>query len=191
MKITAITRLKHGEIFETLRTLNWSVKDLAQKSGVSYRTLIDVINLKKKPTAEIANKIQAAFGSAGVYFDVASTWPDVFVGLESGYSIETTCDVDFEKLLNGDDFIRIDDEFRFRDTDKCRRMEIAIGLLQPRQQQILESHAVDGKTFDEIAKELGVSHSRVSQIFQTATHKVRQAMSYDSLMGHDPEFFDV
>ena len=47
MKIAAIVKIKHGEIWKALETLGWSQSELARQAGLQPTTVGEIINLKK------------------------------------------------------------------------------------------------------------------------------------------------
>lgn len=98
MRITAITRYKHAEIYGILRRLGWNQSDLARKCNLRPDQIGMIINLRKRPTIEQANTIQKAFGEAGEFLDVLSTWPETFQGLPRGFKREQTAEVDVISL---------------------------------------------------------------------------------------------
>jgi len=98
MKITAITKYKHGEIYALLKKLGWTQAELARRAGVQPSEVGKIMNLGKRPSQKNADAIQRAFGEAGEYLDVLSTWPETFLGLKKGAVAECTKDVDIEAI---------------------------------------------------------------------------------------------
>ena len=58
MKITAITRYKHGELYAILQRIGWTQSELARQTNLRIGTIGDIINLVKRPTVEQADAIQ-------------------------------------------------------------------------------------------------------------------------------------
>ena len=82
MKVSAITKFKQGDLWGAIKRLGWSQSRLAKEAGLDDGLVGKYINLLKKPTAEIANKIQIALAKHGEYLDVFAIWPENFKGLE-------------------------------------------------------------------------------------------------------------
>ena len=94
MRIAAITRFKQGTLWATLKKLGWSQNELSRRTGISASQIGCYINLKKKPSKEVADRIQAAFAEAGEAVDVMAIWPESFRGASKSIVIEQTRDVD-------------------------------------------------------------------------------------------------
>ncbi len=63
------------------------------------------------------------------------------------------------------------------DIDQSREVQILISVLErlpPRERLILEAHYIRGVKFDDIAKQLGVSAPRISQIHARAMARVKE-----------------
>jgi transcriptional regulator with XRE-family HTH domain len=97
MRITAITKFKHGVLKEALDKLGWSQSELARRCGIAQSELGRIINLKKRPSEERALKIQRAFGDAGVFIDIEEAWPDGFEGIDIP-EIKETREVDMQSI---------------------------------------------------------------------------------------------
>ena len=78
MKIAGVVRFKHGGMWKALRKLGWSQSELARRSELCPTKVGYVINMKRRPTMEVALRIEVAFGEAGEYVDILSEWPDDF-----------------------------------------------------------------------------------------------------------------
>lgn len=80
MRVVALTKFKHGDLFHALQKLGWSQSDLAKNSGVAVGRVCDITNLKYPPNKEEAEKIQKTFALYDVYFDILEAWPQGFKG---------------------------------------------------------------------------------------------------------------
>ena len=175
MKITAITRFKHGELYGILKRLGWSQKDLARKCGINQSTIGTIINLIRRPSVEQANAIQRALGEAGEYLDVLAEWPETFAGLKRAYRVEQTKEIPMERLLDHPEVLQIaapdpevDENHEFYE-----RLEAAINRLPETPAKVIRERFYNGKTFKEIGEELGFSDRGIWQIEQRALHFLR------------------
>jgi hypothetical protein len=81
MKIVALTKFKHGLLFDALQKLGWNQMTLAQKAKLSLPQMSDIINLKVAPTEQQAKRLQRVLGRNGIYLDVEAAWPKGFRGI--------------------------------------------------------------------------------------------------------------
>lgn len=178
MKITSITKFKHGELFAVLRRLKWSQVDLARESGVSRYWIGQIINLHARPTAETANAIQEALGRAGEYLDVLNLWPEAFVGLRPGYRYEQTTDIPFHVLLDSPEVLRLAAPDSGMVEERRELAETLMTKLGEREQRIIEARHFDNRTYEQISqllrrKGVWITSNRVRQIEQNALRKLR------------------
>jgi RNA polymerase sigma factor (sigma-70 family) len=173
MKITAITKFKHGELFAILKKLGWSQSELARRAGVDAGAIGKVINLHKRPSKGIATAIQRAIGEAGEYLDVLEQWPETFVGITKGTTYELTKDIGFESLIECPEAMLIPAR------DSCDNQELAGVLnealkeLTPRERRAIEMIFYEGKTLQQSGDELSVTRERVRQIEHRAIRRLR------------------
>lgn len=175
MKITAITRYKHGEIYAILQRLGWSQSELARRTGLSATTIGDIINLVKRPKVEQADAIQKTLGTAGEYLDVLSEWPETFEGLKRGFRREQTAEVPMERLLDHPEVLQLAAPGTEEETGLEERLETIIGELPRQQQVVLRERFWNGKTLEATGKNtnLGLTRDRVRQIEAAALRKLR------------------
>lgn len=181
MKITAITRYKHGELYAILNRLGWTQSELARRTGIQPGTIGYIINLAKRPSSKHANKIQSALGEAGVFFDPLSEWPEAFEGLGVGYKIEETRDIEPEALIGNREAMMIaapQDDSR---EEVYVALESALSELSEREQSVLKHRFYENQTLDDIGKKCGVSRARVSQIEKKAIRTLRSPLRLQKL----------
>jgi RNA polymerase sigma factor (sigma-70 family) len=175
MKITAITRYKHGELYEILNRVGWTQSELARQTNIRVTQISDIINLVRRPTIEQADAIQAAFGTVGEYLDVLTEWPETFLGIKRGYKRETTAEVPMERLLDHAEVLQISAP-EYEDNDLEERMEYVMSCLPNRSRTVLRERFWNGKTFKQIGKEIKITPSRVSAIVGIAIRMLRHPM---------------
>ena len=164
MKIAAITKFKHGELWEALTKLNWSAKRLAKEVGVSDYTIYSVLNLRRRPTRIIADRIQRALGEAGIYLDVLELWPEAFEGLESNALVQYR-DVSPSQLLEEDASTK-----RMRQEVE-RLIGKAASSCRERELEALKLRVCDGWQLREIAAKLKTCHQTVDNMIKKARRK--------------------
>jgi RNA polymerase sigma factor (sigma-70 family) len=173
MKITAITRYKHGELYAILQRIGWNQSELARKTGLSNSVIRDTINLVRRPTAEQADAIQKAIGAAGEYLDVLSEWPETFAGLKRGYKFQQTAEVEMDRLLDHPEALQIAAP-EYKDNDELHEcLESLISKMPNQIQIVLRERFWNGKTHEEIGDEVNVSRGRVQQIESKALRMLR------------------
>jgi RNA polymerase sigma factor (sigma-70 family) len=164
MKITAITKFKHGELFAILKKLGWSQLELARRAGVDAGAIGKVINLHKRPSKGIATAIQRAIGEAGEYLDVLEQWPETFVGIERGAKHEVTRDIEFESLLECPEAMLIPARDSCDNQELAGVLDDALKELTPRDRRVIEMIFYEGKTLQQSGDELSIARERVRQI---------------------------
>lgn len=172
MRIAAITKFKHGGLFELMRKLKWSARDLSRNSGVSYIKVLRIFSLERRPSETEANKIQAAFGEAGHYFDVTQEWPEAFKGFGKSVTVEQVRDVDPEKLISeGAQNGRLELEIEILNAELAKLPPKLICAIEKR-------WGLDGReeTFKQIGDRFGVSDTRARDICKRAEWKLHRGV---------------
>lgn len=186
MKITAITKYKHGELYSILQRLGWNQSELARQSGL-YPSLIGlIINLRKRPNANQANKIQNALAAAGVFLDVLSEWPESFIGLKPGFKTEQTADIELDRLLDCPEALMIQAPEQ-ETPERSEYLALAFDQLQDNERDLINKRwALDGgneATCVEIGKRFGLCGATIVQREHAILRKLRNKM--DSLKTAD------
>ena len=172
MKITAITRYKHGELYAILQRIGWTQSELARQTDLRIGTIGDIINLVKRPTVEQADAIQKAVGTAGEYLDVLSEWPETFEGLKRGYKREQTAEVEIDRLLDHPEVLQIAaPEYEDNNLEEC--MESVMSEMPKQTQIVLRERFWNSKTLEETGKKLKRTKDRVRQIEAKALRMLR------------------
>ena len=187
MRITAITRFKHGDLYNALKEAGWTQLELGRKAGVCASTVGIIINMKWRPTEEIANKIQAAFGRAGIVLDVLELWPESFAGIKKSIIIEETRDIEPVQLEGA---IK-QTPMQLMDLDITK--EILHDVLQQltnRERKVLTMRFFEGLTMAEVGKRLKRSGSLIGRIEAKALRKLRHPARLRALDPAAGMFFD-
>lgn len=183
MRITAITRYKHGELYQILRRLRWTQSELARRTEMREGTIGDIINLRRRPSAEQANKIQEVVGEAGQYLDVLSEWPESFA-LERGHKVEQTAEVPMEQLLGNREAMMLPAPDSNDTTDLDSAVESLVSGLSEREGRVIKGSFYDGKRDCELVKEMKISKERVRQIKAKALRKLRHPSRLSKIVEH-------
>lgn len=185
MKITAITKLKHGELYSILCRINLTQSELARRCGFSASEIGLVMNPRKRPCVELANAIQRVLGECGEYIDVLEQWPETFHGFKKSPRIEQTREVDMEKFVGMHEAMMIEAPSGIS-VEQMDAIDSALSTLTPRERFVVESVTMDGKTLLETSKALGCSGARSSQINAKALRKLRRGGRINILTGDIP-----
>lgn len=170
MRIAAITRFKHADMYEAMKKLGWSYKELCKRSGVGCATIGQVILLLRRPTTKTNMKIHQAFLEEGIYLDILESWPEEFKGTQKSLTVvqfkevesHTLCDTQNEIIEYNQDFLQKEN------------LEIVLKKLNYREVKLLElMYLRDNKSASEVADILKVSSTRANQIHLEALRKLR------------------
>ena len=110
MKIAALVKIKHGEIWKALETLGWSQAELARQTDMYQSQIGEIINLKRRPTEGEVKKIELAFLDAGMIVDVISEWPEMFTS--KAKSMTYYQDVESDRLLPNNQSLNLENAFQ-------------------------------------------------------------------------------
>lgn len=190
MKITAVTKFKHGELYAMLQRVGWKQSDLARNSGLSENRIGEIINLQRRPIQKEADAIQRALGTVGEYLDVLSEWPEMFVGLKRGYRREQTIDVPMERLLDHPEALQIAAP-EYQDDEIEERVKSVISKLPERNRQILIKRFWENKKLEEISNEIGVGKQQVHNLEKRSIRMLMHPARARKLMPHWFEWLSI
>jgi len=173
MKITAITRYKHGELFAVLNRLGWTQSELARRAGLDAGRVGEIINLNKRPSQKYADAIQKALGDAGEFFDVLEQWPETFEGIKKGTRKEETMEVPMECLIGCREAMMLPAPEQRLDNGLEVAMDECLATLTEREKRVIEARFYEARTLDDIANEFQLGKERIRQIEAKAMRKLR------------------
>lgn len=174
MKITAITKFKHGNTLSAIRRLGWTQLELARRAGISVTQVSQAINLIRKPSSKTADAIQRAFGEAGEFVDVLSDWPESFNGTKKSFKIEQTEDFNLTTLTGCNEAMMVS----YNPENTAEKTEIntalinGLKMLPERERSILELYYLDNYTQNKIAGMYNLSPQGVSLLVKRALRKM-------------------
>ena len=151
MEIAAITRYKHGGIARALQKLGWSQAELGRRAGINQGSVGTYVNMRCRPEQKTADKIQAAFGKEGIYVDVLGAWPEGFK-MKKAPVIVSYGEVAPHELPGSQPSLSL---------IESDQLEIALEWVPKQLREILERYYVDGVTYEELAREHGVTRETV------------------------------
>ena len=161
MKIAAIVKIKHGEIWKALETLGWSQSELARQAGLQPTTVGEIINLKKRPTENEVKKIELAFLTEGLIVDVISEWPELFTS--RGKSMTYYKDIESDRLLSENQSLSLENKEMVQMLfDKLSLLEVDIIMM----------NRVEGISLKEIAKKHNCTPGNVSRVSIDLNNKI-------------------
>ena len=163
MKVTAVTKLKQGDLYNALQRLGWSQSELARRANISPTTIGKILSMQKRPGKMAADGIQRAFGEAGIYIDVLSVWPETFKGLGVSVTLTQTKEIDV---------LKIPSRVNPRQIELRSVVDKVLETLEPEEREVVEGR-MSGKTYVSIGKQIGKSHTRAKQIEDKALRRLR------------------
>ena len=163
MKIAGVVKFKHGGMWKALRKLGWSQSELARRSGLCPTKIGSTINMKRRPSTEVALCIEMAFGEAGEWVDVLSEWPDDF-------RMETKGEISIYREMSRDQLSSSDPQKTLEQKDV---LEDALSKCNAEERELLELHYLKGWTYNDIAKRQGCTHSNIGSKIHKVLRKIR------------------
>jgi RNA polymerase sigma factor (sigma-70 family) len=172
MKITAITKYKHGELHAALTRLGWSIAELARRCKATHSNVCAVINLKLRPSPKLANKIQMALGKEGIFLDVLEQWPEAFKIRRRFERIETM-DIPMERLIGCREAMMVLAPEQNKEEDWSVSINGILETLTERQRLVIVERFYNSNSLEGVANKLGLTCERVRQIEAKALRKLR------------------
>src|SRR5215475_11944192 len=162
-----------GAILDSLRTLDWSPRDLRRKGRAIEQAIRDLTaRLGRSPSEhEIAGELQMELGD---YQQLLGE----LKGLEIGtLHLERSEDSGEEELAYVPNRPEDDPLFRCLQGEMRQRLSEAIGNLPERERLVMTLYYYEEMTMKEIGLTLGVVESRVSQIHASAVLHLRSMLA--------------
>lgn len=177
MKVTAVTKFKHGGLFAALQKLGWTQAELGRRCKVHQGTIGDIINLHRRPNEDLANTIQRVLAEAGHYIDVTEEWPETFKGFGKTLTVSDTREVSAEMLeYHGSLSLmaNIPDQSHSIDMDLLsKELDAQLDALDNRGADILRRRFLKGETLEQVADAYGRCPQRIRQIEAQALRMLR------------------
>lgn len=200
MKIAAITHFKIGAIYQVLQQLGWTQAELARRCGATATEVGAALNMKRRPTAKLCDKMQKAFAEVGVYIDVLKIWPDSFLPFKRRPVIRQIQDVEPMQL----EAMRQHEVALLEDSQEpvpgtLREMHelyvlLELAELDERERKVIDLY-LKGETFDKISRQIPrlnpyrdrrgkhlLHRQTIEQIFQKALKKLKRTEQRVSML---------
>lgn len=186
MRISAITQIKQGDIWEALQKANMTQTQLAKETGISYLKINQIINLYRIPkdVDKILKKFKTCFAKRNINLNIDNIIPKDFKGFEISRRITVTKDIPIERMLSRSDRHLLDNKEERDISDLLVRKEQlmqlkdALKILTEIQKFIIIHryglNKEERKTLREIAPIIDKSFERVRQIEHDAIRKLRR-----------------
>lgn len=189
MKVTAITKFKHGALLDALRRHNLGPCSFAERFGISKTLMCRCVNLVQRPRIDIAAKILAGLAELGEVFSFEELWPDEFKPTGQALTLEQSREIEpqfighyleyeRDRLLTNGSHVKLPED-----------VQTAIDSLRKRDRMVLDMYA-KGMTFSEMEKKLGVSRGRARQRVVESVRKVRRRMNTQKALEGTPVITD-
>lgn len=172
MKITAVTRYKHGELFAALKRAGWTQAELGRRAGLHIGRVGEIINLNRRPLQKEADAIQRALGEGGEYIDVLDQWPEAFE-IKRGTRKEETGDIPMESLLSCREAMMLPMPDHFDYNGIHEKLDLAMSTLAPKEKHVIEQRFYENKTHAGIAAEMKTHPGYVRTLENKALRKLR------------------
>jgi RNA polymerase sigma factor (sigma-70 family) len=160
--------IKNGRILSRMRARGIdSLAELARQAGISYQSLIEIVSLKKRPVGVRGKWLAGVENVAGVLqCDVDDLFSDAQreMALERNSGEVYMDEPEVMALTTGDP------ERAYWIKTEAQRLLDAIP--DERSKSVVMRH-MEGETFDEIARDMGISRGRVAQIEQNAMRRMK------------------
>lgn len=199
MKIAAVTKFKHGELFIALQKVGWTQGELADRCGLSVETINSICCLRRRPDIKKAIAIADAFSDVGIEIDVLEDWPKELQLSSTTNKVVQVSDIKTDRLLVTNTVKMLNEaqrnEPQITDEDSSNVRE-ALSYLTERERKVLELRfgLTDGycRTLDECAKQFRVGTERIRQNEAKALRKLRHPKLakhiegiFDAITGHN------
>ncbi len=188
MKITAVTKFKHGILLDSIRATGFSVCAFARHIGVNASSLCHYVNLAKKPSFIIAEKIISGLATLGVVTSFEELWPEAFTPTGKLITIEQSQDV--EPLLLSQ-YVQYESDRLLSNSNGETPPEIpesvqfALKSLRPTARKIVNLYC-EGMKVEEISKEVKIHRNRVGQIFDHSIREIQCNLSTQEALKGTP-----
>lgn len=161
--------IKNGRILSRMRARGIeSLAELARRAGIKYQTLIEIVALKKRPIGKRGKWLEGLENVAGV---LKCDVEDLFSDAQREMALERNSG---EIYLNEPEVMALtagNPERAYWIKTEAQRLLASIR--DDRAKSVVMRH-MDGETYDEIARDMGVCTERIRQIERKAMRQMRE-----------------
>jgi len=178
MRIATITRIKHGRLYEALQRIGWTQSKLARKIGTDTSSIGRIINLKHRPSDEMADRIMVALLPYGEHVNVLDDWPEGLAATRT--SITRFVDADPKQIADATMGRSLPSAIEYMEAvERAEIVESSLGRLRHKQRRVVRMHYFDGMSYTEIARAIGCSvangghlHDAAIKVLQRPCHSI-------------------
>jgi transcriptional regulator with XRE-family HTH domain len=182
MKIAAVTKFKHGGIYELLRKHGITQAELARRTGIHPSGLSAIVRLIRRPSEKQVIAIQRVLGEMGEAIDVEEFFPASYVGTGKSLTMVQLQDVEPLKLAQYAQHQRL--------TLEDAQMPIAADLLDTetelqrvkdavsdKELDLLRKYFIEGAPFRELAKQQKITRAGLQHRVENVLKKIRRHLA--------------
>ena len=170
--------IKNGRILSRMRARGIeSLAELARQAGISYQSLIEIVSLKKRPVGRRGKWLAGVENVAGV---LKCDVEDLFSDVQREMALERNSG---EVYLDEPEVMALtagNPERAYWIKTEAQRLLDA--LPNDRAKSVVMRH-MDGETYDEIARDMGVCTERIRQIERKAFRIMRNKSRFRDVEG--------
>lgn len=190
VKIAAITRFKHGSLYQLLKKHGWTQIELSRRSGINQSDIGRIVNLHIRPTDDRINKIQKAFAEVGEFIDVLALFPKNYEGAGKSIVFEQIKDVEPELIA---DAVRNTLDYHNVKSSEILHDGLQKALLQIDEIEriVINERFIQNRTLQDIANDHNFSLERVRQIQNNGLKHLRQPYNMRLIKGDELDKTDT
>jgi predicted DNA-binding protein YlxM (UPF0122 family) len=185
MRVAALTRFKHGMLYELLKDLGWSQKKFSIETGIGYQTINNICNMTIRPNEAQMSQIEIALGKAGKLVDMQRLFPPSYIGFKRALRVVQVADVEPWQLeafrqhqtrLLEDAQPPLPPEMIDTEDKLAQIMKLLEGTehgLTDRERDVIHSHTFKDERFDEIAERYKLSRQAIHNAYWAGIAKIR------------------
>lgn len=176
--------VRNAHLLKVILSKHNSVAEFAREIGRNPSHIGSLVGMKTKPYGkkgwtQLAFDIAAYLGK-----DMEQLWPEHMRDIKlkkSTASFEASLD-EVQQIMSSNNPAKA--------LEHLDVVKIAISGLTPRELKVIKMHQIDGDGFKDIAKDMGISGTRVADIFEKALRKMRHRLYAKGFMKQKVSLFD-
>jgi DNA-directed RNA polymerase sigma subunit (sigma70/sigma32) len=183
MKIAAITKFKHGALWELLKKLGWTQKELAIRMGYEngQQVVSKILNLSHRPSEKLMTRMQKAFAEAGETVEMEKLFPDSYIGFHRPLTVVQVEEVEPLQLAQ---FVQ-HQRALLQDAEPPLPSEIVKteevlsqfkSYLTDKEFDAIHRHFIKDESYRDIARKYGCSTELIRQRVEKGLRKIRDAI---------------
>lgn len=176
--------VRNARLLKAILSKHNSVAEFAREIGRNPSHIGSLVGMKTKPYGK-KGWTQLAF-DISVYLgkDMEQLWPEHMKDIKlkkSTASFEASLD-EVQQIMSNNNPAKA--------LEHLDVVKVAISGLTPRELKVVKMHQIDGDGFKDIAKDMGISGQRVSDIYEKALRKMRHRLYVKGFMKQKVSLFN-